>query len=65
MRIKLTKSQWERFSEIVGNMGLLYFGATFIPAIFDIHKVEINMFIYGLILSISSIILSILLARNY
>ncbi|HCB23151.1 hypothetical protein A3B42_04425 [Candidatus Daviesbacteria bacterium RIFCSPLOWO2_01_FULL_38_10] len=63
LQITLTKSQWARISEILGNGGLLGFGSIVIPAVFDIFNWM--MIVLGLLAGSTLIYLSILSARRY
>jgi len=64
LRSRITKNKWHRISEILGNLGILFLGSTLIPAIFELNNIApLNLF-YGLILSSSCIMLSILLERD-
>lgn len=61
--IKLTKNQWERLSEILGNLGLLVLGAVVIPYFFD--KADILGAIRGLYITGVLWYLSLIAARKY
>ncbi len=51
MKIKFTKSQWQRISELLGNIGILSISSVIIPALFD--KQNYQDVILGLVIAIS------------
>lgn len=63
MKIILTKNQWERFSEILGNLGIVVFGSTLIPLLFD--QKELLGDIRGLYIAAVLWYVSISTARKY
>lgn len=62
-KIKFTKSQWERFSEIVGNIGLVSFASIFVPYLLD--KPNSLIMISGLLISAGMWYISLVFARKY
>lgn len=61
-KITLTKKQWERLSEILGNLGLVFFASVVLPYILEQPKLP-NV-ISGLVLAVGCWIASILLSNK-
>lgn len=61
--IILTKNQWARISEILGNFGILTFGTAVIPTILD--KFNILLAILGIVITALFWYASIMAARRY
>lgn len=64
MKIKFSKSQWVRISEILGNMGIVFFASTGIPFLLGADKTNIPDLISGLVLSTGCIISSVILQKK-
>lgn len=63
MKVTLTKSQWERVSEISGNGGLLSTGSIILPFILD--KPNPLGVIMGVVITIGLWYISLRAARRY
>jgi hypothetical protein len=63
MKIRLTKSQWERISEISGNFGLLIVASFVFPSI--ANSINISQTLWGIVISLSFWYISIIIARKY
>lgn len=63
MKIKLTKHQWERISEISGNIGVVVAGTTILPFVFETG--DLLDAIRGLYISTVLWYLSIRSAKKY
>ena len=63
MRIKLTKSQWERVSEINSNLGIVSVVGFVIP--FFLGQSDIVKLFMGLVIAVCLWYISIVLARKY
>ena len=64
MSFYLTEKQWDRLSEILGNLGVAFLVSGVLPFIFESKTTGLSVLLYGLILFLSSIIGSILIARR-
>ena len=63
LKIVLTKHQWQRASEILGNLGLLSLASVVIP--FLLERFNLWIVIFGLVFSGITCYASIVLARKY
>lgn len=63
MRIKLTKHQWERISELLSTLGVVSFVTFVAPFIFG--ETDIMTAIAGLVISLGIWYISIVIARKY
>ncbi len=63
MKIALTATQWERFSEILGNLGIVVVTSTLLPLIFD--QKELLGDVRGLYIAAILWYFSIITARKY
>lgn len=64
MKLILTKNQWQRISEISGNLGIVVFGATLIPLLFT-SNTELIGDVRGLYITAILWYISIITARKY
>ena len=62
-KIILTKHQWQRFSEILGNLGLLTFASSVIPNL--INELDLALAASGLLISFYFWYISLVAARRY
>lgn len=62
-KIKFTKSQWSRLSEIAGNLGLLSIASLVIPYLLD--KLNFTNVILGIALAVGMWYASLVSARRY
>lgn len=60
--IHLTEKQIDRMSEILGNLGLLFFASTVIPSFINSSNYNFGVLISGVIVTIMCIFSSIVLA---
>lgn len=58
-KLRFTNRQLERISDIIADIGQVFFGATFIPFIFGLDSINILSVVLGLTSSLACWILSI------
>lgn len=63
MKISLTESQWERISEILGNLGLLVLASLVLP--FILGNSDASKLIWGIVVTGVFWYISIVLAMKY
>lgn len=63
LKVVLTKHQWQRFSELLGNLGLLTLASVVIPYLLNEFNLVIALF--GLVISFLAWYASIVLAKKY
>lgn len=62
MQLKFTKTQWFRLSEILGNLGLVFFAGVVLPYI--LGNKNLITIVAGLILSFTSWMSSLIIAKK-
>lgn len=63
LKIKLTKSQWERISDILGSLSLVSVASVVIPYVLD--KPNLFLAFFGIVITIILWYASVVVARKY
>lgn len=63
LKIVLTKNQWERISEVLGNLGLLTIASLILPFVFE--NLNVAKIIWGIVLTAVFWYISIIIAKKY
>ncbi len=61
--LKLNEAQLDRFSEIIGNLGLILFASLVLQGLIDVNLDMIKIYM-GLVLSVGCVILSLSIIKE-
>ncbi len=63
MKLAFTKTQWERVSEILGNLGILTAGSIILP--FILERLDPTKIVWGIVITSIFWYASIIFAKKY